>query len=85
VLEARVIQAQLERVRAQISFCKRLLMLEEVFVHCPEVRVPAVGNDRRASMRMISPERKWPTRSGRSDTTLKLVTLWRDIRVYGHS
>jgi hypothetical protein len=61
VLEARCIQAQLERVPAQIRFCERLLMLEEVFVHCPEVRLCACrfgSHRRRASMRMDCLERK---------------------------
>src|SRR5260370_9577949 len=37
VLEALAVQAQLERVPVQIRFCKRLLMLEQILVHSPEI------------------------------------------------
>src|SRR5260221_8377321 len=37
VLKALAVQAQLERVPVQIRFCKRLLMLEQILVHSPEI------------------------------------------------
>jgi len=37
MLEAHGVQAQLERVHVQIRFCERLLMLEQILVHSPEI------------------------------------------------
>jgi hypothetical protein len=37
MLEAHGVQAQLERVLVQIRFCERLLMLEQILVHSPEI------------------------------------------------